>query len=215
MFSEKARKLLLMVADRIERSPEVYGETTWCSATECGTTACIAGHICDIAGVHPLVPDDWFDWHSAAIEALDGADVGRPLFMEDFRPTMGMAAYLRLIAQEGRLRLLTPEEEPDAEVRRLVALHIPEEMLVRVPSQYEEPDSDVRWIVVHRIPEERLTNLLAQDDEPDGEARRVVARRIPVERLKRLPSAAEEPDDVARWIVAKRILPERLERPLT
>jgi hypothetical protein len=209
MFSEKARELLMQVADRIERSPESYDQGDWCRDTEHGTIANIAAHICDIAGVHSLTPDSGFRWAENARRALGVADIG-PLFRWEFHPTMGMSAYLRLIAREGQFRLLAPEEEPDAETRNVVAHCIPRERIESVPSPTEEPNASVRRKIARRIPEERLNKLLAPAEEPDSEVRWTVANRIPVELLPRLLTPSEEPEAKVRWEIAHRIPAERI-----
>jgi hypothetical protein len=213
-MNKKARSILRAVANRIENAPESYDQATWCSATDCGTTACVAGHICDIAGVHPLFPDGVFDWAKAARQALNWADVG-PLFRADFRPTMGMAAYLRLIANEGQLRLLTSEEEPNHSVRWVIAHSVAADRLERIPKPDEEPEVSVRREIAERIPAKRLTRLLTSQEEPDWGVRSLVADRIPVKRLTRLTTPQEEPEWRLRWVVAHRIPVERLERPPT
>jgi len=75
-------------------------------------------------------------------------------------------------------RIPTPEEEPDAGVRRWVAEQIPSERLDRLLTPAEEPNAWVRWQVAYCIPAEKLDRLLTPAEEPDEGIRWQVAHRI-------------------------------------
>jgi len=117
----------------------------------------------------------------------------------DKRKSQGVRIVREIVA------IPTPDEEPDAGVRRWVAERIPAERLTRLLTPDEEPDVGVRWRVAERIPAERLTRLLTPDEEPDVGVRWRVAWRIPAERLTRLLTPNEEPDADVRWRVAERM----------
>ena len=64
-----------------------------------------------------------------------------------------MTTYDPSIAPENQPRVPTPDEEPDARVRRKIANRIPAERLERVPTPEEEPDADVRREIAYQIKE--------------------------------------------------------------
>ena len=86
--------------------------------------------------------------------------------------------YDPTIAPEDQPRVPTPDEEPDAHLRRFIANQIPVERLGRVPTPDEEPDVGVRWRIACLIPAERLERVPTPEEEPDGEVRWEIARRI-------------------------------------
>jgi hypothetical protein len=182
----------------------------------------LAMRICELADV-PVCPQDDEDeewgfelaYQSAAQEALG---VQAPwIFDENFRPSMGLAAYLRLVAREGRIRLLTAAEEPDKRVRLMIAESIAVGAIERLPTPKEEPDKEVRRTVARKLYVEWscFTHVLSRQEEPDKEVRRIVADRISWDRIDRIPSPSEEPDPEIRVHIAKFIPEKRLEKLLT
>jgi len=102
-------------------------------------------------------------------------------------------------------RILTPEEEPDADVRWRVAYQIPTDRLDHLPTPDEEPNARVRQRVACRIPADRLDHLPTQVEEPDVEVRRWVASKIATSRVYSPCTPEEEPAADIRLCVTDRI----------
>jgi len=124
----------------------------------------------------------------------------------DEEPDAGMRRLVAGCIPAKRLdHLLTPDEEPDATVRWHVASRIPADRIDRLPTSDEEPDEYVHWCLAERIPVDRLDHLLTPNEEPDADIRLSVAARIPTDRLDHIPTPAEEPDADVRRMVEKRL----------
>jgi len=180
---EKARKDVIYAVGQVTMAPD------WDPRPVCG------------GGIHYAEkPNDYMPDPTPGSHLIEVEPVGKTVRIGGNKTKAQGIRVVREITH-----ILTPEEEPNTDVRWCVAWRIPDDKLDRLLTPACEPSAGVRREVASRIPAEKLDHILTLEEEPDAEVRWQVTLRIPAERLDHRLTPEEEPDVSIRLQVSLRI----------